>query len=590
MSNTRCPICVVLGHVDHGKTLLLDKIRGSATQSREAGGITQAIGASIIPLETIKTICGPLLTQLRLDFTIPGLLFIDTPGHEAFTTLRKRGGSIADIAIVVVDMNEGFKPQTHETIKILISYKTPFVVAANKIDLIPGWETKDKPLLQSINEQYDSPKYKLEEKLYEIVAKIAEYNLKAERFDRVTDFTKEIAIIPLSAKTGEGIPEILMVLSGLAQRYLNECLECRIEGPAKGTILEVKEVTGLGTTVDAILYDGTLNVNDTIIIGGIDKPIVTKVRALLVPKPLSEMRDKKTKFNYVDSATAATGVKIVAPDLDKAIAGMPMMEASGSDIESIQKQVDEEIQSILVDTDKFGIIIKADTLGSLEALTSLLKKEDIPVRKASIGTITKKDVSEAQSNMDKDPLQGVILGFNINANKDSEESASEIGIKIITNDIIYKLIDDYKLWFSDRSKFNEAKELDNVARPCKVEIMRGYVFRQNNPAVVGVDVLGGTLKAGSTLMKAGGASMSVKSIQHDKDSLAKADKGMQVAAALVGVSVGRQINEGDVLYSQIEEADFKKLKDLKQYLRPDEKEVLMEIARIMRDKNPVWGV
>lgn len=590
MSDIRSPICVLAGHVDHGKTSILDKIRGTAIQKGEAGGITQAIGASIIPLDTIHKICGNLLEQLKMELNIPGLLFIDTPGHEAFTNLRKRGGNLADIAIVVIDINEGFKPQTHETIKILKQYKTPFLIAANKIDLTPGWQKKEGALLAKINNQYDQVKERLDNGLYNIVAKLSEYGFKSERFDRVEDFTKEIAIVPCSAKTGEGIPELLMVLVGLAQKFLNECLTCYVEGPARGTILEVKEEKGLGTTVDVIIYDGTLNVNDTIVIGGLDKPITTKVRALLLPLPLAEMRDKKTKFQHVDKARAATGVKIVAPELNEVIAGMPLREAATADLKEIQTEVKQEIEDILIETDKMGVIVKADTIGSLEALTNLLKKENINIRKASVGTITKKDISDAQANLETDQLLGVILGFNVEVNQEAEELARDLKIQVVTNNIIYKLIEDYQKWHEAALKMVEAKELEGLVRPCKVLIMKGYIFRQSNPAIVGVDVLAGSVATGTPLMKDKKRLTTVKSIQHEKENITKVEAGKQVALSLPGVMVGRQINEGDILLSAIPESDFRKLKKLKQFLKPEERELMKEIAGMMREDNLVWGI
>lgn len=590
MTDIRSPICVLAGHVDHGKTSILDTIRGTAIQSGEAGGITQAIGASIIPLEIIQKICGPLLDKLKLDFNIPGLLFIDTPGHEAFTNLRKRGGNLADIAILVVDINEGFKPQTHETIKILQQYKTPFIIAANKIDLVSGWQQKEGPLLKRINDQHDQVKERLDNGLYTIVGELSKYDFNSERFDRVDDFTKEIAIVPCSAKTCEGMAELLMVLVGLAQKFLNECLTCVVQGPAKGTILEVKEEQGLGTTIDAIIYDGTLDVDDTIVIGGLVKPITTKVRSLLQPLPLAEMRDKKTKFKRIEKAHAATGVKIVAPGLNEVIAGMPIREASTADLEEIQDEVNKEIQDVLIEVDIHGIIVKADTIGSLEALTNLLKKEEILIRKGTVGTISKKDVDDAHANMERDKLQGAILGFNVEVNQEAEALAKELNIQIITNEIIYKLIEDYQKWHASAMKSQEAKELDGVVRPCKIEIMRGYVMRQSNPAIVGVDVLAGTLATNTPLMKNKKVLTTVKSIQHEKENLQKVEAGKQVAVSLPGVMVGRQINEGDVLYSAISPEDFQKMKKLKQHLSPKEIEILKEIANMMREDNPVWGI
>ena len=582
----RSPLCVVLAHVDHGKTSILDKIRGSVVASGEAGGITQAIGASIIPLNTVKKICGKLLEKMNMEFTIPGLLFIDTPGHASFTSLRKRGGNLADIAILVIDINEGLKPQTLESIEILKHSKTPFVIAANKIDLISGWNPSNEPLLENIQKQKPNVNQAIEGKLYELVGKLAELGFDSERFDRVDDFSKRIAIIPTSAKTGEGIPELLMVITGLAQRFLENCLECDVKGNAKGTILEIKEEKGLGKSMDILIYDGSLKRNDTIVIGTLTEPIVTKVKGLFEPMPLKEMRDKKSNFKPVSEVHAATGVKIAANDIEEVLSGMPIQSCSPDEINKVKQEIKSEVEEVIIQTDKEGIVVKADTLGSLEAIDILLKEKGITIKKASIGDITKKDISDAEANFEKDHLKSVILGFNI-----SSDISNTGNVKVITNSIIYKLIEDFEKWQEDEKKRVESEQLDKLATPCKFEIMKGYVFRQNNPAVVGVDVLGGTIKVGTPLMKEDGKQITeVKSLQLDQDNIEKAETGKQVALSMDGVTIGRQINEGETIYSAIPEDDFRKLKDLKKYLSEEEKKILKEIAIIKRKENSLWGI
>lgn len=586
MQCIRSPICTTLGHVDHGKSSILDSIRGTAIVDSEAGKITQAIGASIIPLETIQDICGDLLQSLKMDFTIPGLLFIDTPGHAAFTNLRKRGGNLADIAILVVDVNEGLMPQTIESIEILKQYKTPFVIAANKIDKIAGFRKTKGSLLKQIAEQSQDVQRIIDTKLYELVGKLAEHGFNSERFDRVNSYTEQIAIIPTSAKEKLGIPELLMVIAGLAQRYLENCLTCDVSTFAKGTVLEVKEEKGLGTTLDVIIYNGQLKVNDTLVIGGLNNPIVTKVRALLEPMPLSEMRDKKSTFRHVKSVCAAIGVKISAPEIEDVIAGMPVRSTSQQNLDKTKREIQLEVEEVVVETDKEGIIVKADSLGSLEALVKLLKEKDIKIRKATVGNITKKDVSDAESNYDKDPLQSVILGFNVKTEVEKTDR-----VNIIISDIVYKLIEAFIGWQQTETKNIEHKELDMLVKPFKAEIMKGYIFRQNNPAVVGIDVISGTVKVTAPVMKADGKTIThVKSIQHDQESIEKAEKGKQVAVSFPNVTVGRQIKEGDVLYSAIPEEDFRKMKKLKKYLNSEEKEILKEVAEIMRKENTVWGI
>ncbi len=583
----RSPIVSVLGHVDHGKSSILDAIRGSNILATEAGAITQAIGASIIPLATIQKKCGQLLCQLKMDFTIPGLLFIDTPGHAAFTTLRKRGGSLADIAILVVDLNEGFKPQTKEAVEILRAFKTPFIVAANKLDLVNGYRHKHDALLQDLNAQTPEVQQVLDDKLYRLVGVFyEEFGMQAERFDRVSDYAKQLAIVPCSALKNHGIPELLMVIAGLAQRYLEGRLNVSVDGPAKGTVLEVKETTGLGSTIDVIVYDGTLRRGDTIVIAGTDAPLVTKVRALLEPAPLAEMRDKKAKFKPVEAAIAATGVKISAPGLEVVTPGMPLRGATTpEEIEAAKRLVQEQVDDAEIVLSDVGVIIKADTLGSLEALSKLLNDEGIPVRKATVGPVSRKDVVDAEANLDKEPLTGVIIGFNI------PEFASTDKVAVFTNPVIYRLIEDYLAWRKAQVEKAHRAAMDELSAVCKLEILQSCIFRQSNPAVVGVEVLQGVLKQGTRLMKLDGTRVAVvKELQQESKSLSRAEKGFQVAISLPGVTCGRQINEHDLLLTELDEGEFRKYKEYKDLLNADQKALLKEISDIKRKENPVWGV
>src|SRR3989344_2689707 len=582
-------IITVMGNVDAGKTQLLDTIRSTSIVQSEPGKITQCIGCSQIPIDTIRKICGDLLKKSKLEIKVPGFVIIDTPGHAAFTNLRKRGGNLADIAILVVDINEGIKPQTIECIDILKQYKTPFVIALNKIDLLSGWKSNPKiGLLENLQKQNENIILLIEKKLYEVVGKISESGFNSERFDRVEDYTKQIAIIPVSAKTSEGLPELLMVMAGISQKFLEDNLKVDAGGFAKGTVLEVKEEKGLGTTIDVILYDGSLKQNDTIVIGSLAEPIATKAKAMFLPQPLSEMHDKKTKFLPVKEVSAATGIKISAPELDNAVAGMPLRSCLPEEVEIIKEEIKKEVGEVIMETDRQGIIVKADSLGSLEALVKLLRERNIELKKASIGNISKKDISDAEINYEKDPLQSIILGFNVGLLPDVQVPQN---VKVLTNNIIYKLIGDFEKWQESERKRLEGKEIEGLHRPCKIKILRGYVFRQNNPAVVGVEVLAGTLEAGLPLMKPEGTTITeAKSIQHEQETIEKAEKGKQVAVSLPNVTVGRQANEDDILYSAIPEEHFRKFKEFKRLLTHDEIEILKEVAEIMRKHNPLWGV
>jgi translation initiation factor 5B len=586
MVKIRQPIISVLGHVDHGKTTLLDKIRKTAIADKEYGKITQHIGATEVPAHVIKKNAGDLLKFFKVDLKIPGILFIDTPGHEAFSNLRKRGGSIADFAIVVVDVNELMKPQTKEAIEILRQAKTPFIIALNKIDTIQGWKSYDR-LFDSLNPEKQDPRALeyLETQLYKLVEQLYELGFESERFDRVEDFTRQIAIVPISAKTGEGIPELLVLIIGLVQKYLGERIKIDENQPAKGVILEVKEVKGLGKTLDVIIYDGTLKKNDEILFltknGQIKK---TKIRALLKIKPLHEIRDEKAKFQPVNEVTAASGVKISAPDLDDALPGSPVVSAR---LENAEDFIKQEVK-LDFDFDKEGIIVKADTLGVLEALINMFKKEKVPVKKADIGKVTLNDVREAEVNP-KDEYK-IIAVFNVEVPEEVKLKKPE-KVHIIEDKIIYSLIEKVKNKIEEIKKEKEKELLQKMTPPAKFKILEGYVFRQSNPAIVGIEVLAGKLRPNIPIMRKDGRVVgTLKGIQKNKENVSLAEKGEQVAAAIDGIMIGRQLKEGDVVYTAITEEEFRTYKKLKEYLTQDEIEVLKEIAEIKRKENPLWGV
>jgi translation initiation factor 5B len=582
----RQPILVFMGNVDAGKTQLQDTMRNTAMVSKEAGGITQAIGASIIPIDAVKKICGHLLKP-NTTLAIPGILTIDTPGHAAFTNLRKRGGNLADMAVLVIDIREGVKPQTIECIDILKNYKIPFVIALNKVDLLTGWRPNlTLPLMQSIANQSESTNIELETKLYEVVAKLGEHSINSDRYDRVNDYTKQFAIVPTSARTGEGIPELLMVLIGLSQRYMEKNLQVDKEQSAKGTILEVKEEKGLGKALDVIIYDGHLNVGDTIVIGTLGEPIVTRIKAMFEPAPMSEMRDKKSKFTSVKEAFAATGIKITAPDIEEVVAGMPIRSASQETLAQVKEDIKHEVDEVLMETDSHGIVVKADSLGSLEAVVKLFREQGIPIKKASVGPITKKDCVDAEANIEHDHLECALIGFNV-----IMLSQPAPHVKVITGDIIYRLIEQFQEWQNEEKKKAEAKKLEDLIKPCKIKVLRGYVFRQNNPAVVGIEVLAGVLKNGMPLMKKDGKPLTeVKAIQDKQENLQEAKKEQQVAVSLPNVTIGRQLLEEDILYSAVPEHHFKSFRENKKLLTSMDIELLKEIADIMRKDNPTWGI
>lgn len=577
----RQPIVVVMGHVDHGKTSLLDAIRKTNVAKKEAGAITQHIGASEISIEDIREACSGVTGGKLPPFTIPGLLFIDTPGHGAFTNLRERGGSIADIAVLVVDVNQGFQPQTVESIRILRSFKTPFIVAANKIDMVTGWKGQGKSgIIAGIGSQRPEAQGRLDELLYGVVGKLSEMGIGSERFDRVEDFTKQVAIIPVSAKTGEGLPELLLSIAGLSQKFLEGQLKTEVGGAGKGTILEVKQEQGLGTTIDVILYDGTLRKNDTIFFGTINGAAQTKIRGLLKPnlKPTGE----GDKYEYVDEVHAAAGIKVYASGLEDALSGSPLLVDDGKDSLAKQQEITGTIGSIITESGELGVIVKADTLGSLEALRKLLATQGVSIRRSGVGRVVKKDVVDAAAVGSADPYQGVVLCFNLEVADDAEDEAAKRGVKIFSSDVIYSLCDDYASWVAEEKKKASGSAIERLPFPAKVLALPGCTFRASKPAIFGVEIQGGRLRKGVRLVDRKGEVIGeIREMQKEGKGVQEGKQGEQLAISIAGAICGKSFNEGDTLYVYITRKEADELSECcSSEMSEGEKLTLQEILAI----------
>ncbi|MEM1557137.1 MAG: translation initiation factor IF-2 [Thermoproteota archaeon] len=586
----REPIVVVLGHVDSGKTSLLDKIRGTFVAMREAGGITQHVGASLIPSQVIVDVAKILNIKLEEKLRVPGILFIDTPGHEAFVNLRRRGGSIADFAILVVDIMRSVEPQTVESLEILRVRKTPFIVAANKLDLIPGWKSqKTLSFTQSISKQDERVKRVLDEHLYKIIGDLSMLGFRSDRFDRITDFRKNVAIVPVSAVTGEGVSEVIAVLIGLIQQFLIASLEYS-EGPGGGVVLEVVEETGMGTTINAVIFDGVLRKDDIIVLMGFNKPIVTKIRALLMPKPLDEMRDPRDRFNHVDEVRPSAGVKIVAPDLEGALPGSPLLVATGNVEDAIQK-ITAEVESIRIRSGEDGVVVKADTLGSLEAIVSELEKKGIPVRIGDIGPVSERDVIEA-SISSRDPTLRALLVFNVKTMPEAMEEARKRGVPVFENRIIYQLVEEFVEWRKKEKQREMQTQLEQLVLPGKIRVLPNYIFRRSKPAIVGVRVEAGGIKPGFPLINLRGEKIGVvQQIQREGKPVPRAEAGEEVAISIPEAVVGRSLKEDDVLLVDVPARDASLVNRVfKNQLAPHYLEALEDISSLKRKENPFYGL
>ena len=591
MSKRRQPIVAVLGHVDHGKTSLLDHVRSlgeegrSSVMDREAGGITQHIGATEIPSEILNNLCAPLLGGKTFDS--PGLLFIDTPGHHSFSSLRARGGSLADIAILIVDVMEGCRPQTKESLRILKQTKTPFVVAANKVDRIYGWECEQgRAMALSMREQTKESFGLFEQRYWDLVGQFAEEGFNLERYDRVKDFTKDIALVPVSAREGEGIQDLLAVVIGLAERYLEDQLT-DIEGSGEATVLEMKEERGLGKTLDLILHRGSIKKGDEIVLVGDRGGICTRVKGLFSPRGMSEMRDAGDRWDDTESVYAAAGIKISAPSLDGVLVGTTLRVVGDDNERKAAIEAASEEANLSIELDEEGVCIKSDTVGGLEALAKELRSIGIPIREATIGKVSRRDVRSAEAS--SDPLHRAILAFSTEILDEAEDEiqGSEAGVKHIGSDIIYRILEEHEEWMEGRKTELEEERRELVVYPGRIMLLPDHTFRISKPAVVGVRVLAGRIHIGQGLLKEGRKVGRIKSIRSGQESMKEARQGDEVAVSVEGVTVGRQIEEGDVLLVDIPESHARKLRKME--MTSMEKEVYEELLAIHRKDDHFWG-
>jgi len=491
--NLRSPICCILGHVDTGKTKLLDKIRQTNVQEGEAGGITQQIGATYFPVDAIKQKTQVVNKDGKFEFKVPGLLVIDTPGHESFSNLRSRGSSLCNIAILVVDIMHGLEPQTLESMKLLRDRKTPFIVALNKIDRLYGWKKVDNNGFQeSLALQNNAVKSEFKKRVDDTKVAFASEGFNSELYYDNKSMAKYVSLVPTSAHTGEGIPDMLKLLVQLTQERMVGSLMYLAE--VQCTVLEVKAIEGFGMTIDVILSNGILREGDRIVLCGINGPIVTNIRALLTPAPLKELR-LKSAYVHNKEVKAALGVKISAPDLEGAIAGSRLMVVGPDDDESdLEEEVWSDVSTLMKRIEKTGrgVSVQASTLGSLEALLDFLRVSKIPVANVGIGPVFKRDVMQCGTMLEKNKEYAVMLCFDVKIDKEAQQYADEQGIKIFTADIIYHLFDAFTKHMTELAEKKKEESKLLAVFPCVLTPVA--VFNKTGPILVGVDVVEGSLR------------------------------------------------------------------------------------------------
>lgn len=506
----RSPIAVIMGHVDTGKTKLLDKMRSTKVQDGEKGGITQQIGATFFPSSNLKRVTRMFNSKLNLQYETPGLLIIDTPGHEAFSNLRSRGSSLCDIAILVVDIMHGLEQQTIESLRMILDRKTPFVIALNKIDRLVDWKPKNNAaFMDTIKNQNEQTKQHYKKLLDEAVVQLASNGVNASAYNNMKLSNEEdstIPIVPTSAITGEGIPDLLAIMQLLAERFMRNRLEKKTE--LQCAVLESKTEPGLGPVIDVILVNGVLRVKDTIVLSSISgEPIVTQIKVLLTPIPMKEMR-VQCKWEKHNVIYASKGCRIAAPDLANAVAGAELFVArTHEEIEECKNKCTSDVQSILkkVNSSIDGLLVQCSTLGSLEAMLAHMQKyyPQHHVAYAGVGPLQKPHLQPMIEIAKRSPKVAVCLCFNIKIDNDVKRHAQNHNIVIFEAEIIYHLTDLYENYLKDLEFKEKEKARAKMVYPCEIEFLPDTLFRRSEPIVVGMKVLRGSLKKGTPLSTIG---------------------------------------------------------------------------------------
>lgn len=587
----RSPVICVLGHVDTGKTKLLDFIRRTHVQDNEAGGITQQIGATFVPNTAIKEQTKHVRDRSKL--LLPGLLIIDTPGHESFTNLRSRGSSLCDIAILVIDIMHGLEQQTIESIGLLRERKTPFIVALNKIDRLYDWKSNPRRDVEDLlRQQPPNTRAEFDKRSKDIILQLNNLGLNAALFFENPDTKTYVSLVPTSAVTGDGMGNIISMLISFSQSKLMKRIIFKPDD-LDATVFEVKAIQGLGTTLDVILINGTLNEGDRIVLAGYEGAIVTQIRALLVPHPLRELR-VKTQYTELKTVKGSIGVKVTGHDLDKAIAGLQLHVAkTDEEVERLKtfcmKEFDTAMNRIkCVDR---GVYVQASTLGSLEALLEFLKQSKIPYSSVRIGTVVRKDVMKISTMLEHSPTYACILAFDVKIERDAQELADQLGVKIFQAEIIYHLFDKFTAHIEE-VKAKQREQFRSVAVfPCRLRILPNCIFNKRDPIVIGVEVVAGKLRTDTPLWVVDkdiviGRVTSIQ-VNHQEKEIAKV--GDEVCIKIENTSsdapkmIGRHFDEKDILISHISRESIDACKN---YFRDDlEKsdwQLTLELKRILQ--------
>jgi len=565
----KAPICCIVGHVDAGKTSLLDKLRNTNIQEKEVGGITQHIGSTFFPIQTIENSCSSIKGKFEVICNIPGILMIDTPGHSEFQSLRDVGTSICDLGILIIDIEESIQEQTKEAIKLLKEKKIPFVVAVTKLDKLYGWKTtKSSNLREALKEQSKDMSMMLMAKLEDIKYDLSKEDINAEFYFKNSNPKQIYSIVPVSSKTGEGIADLLALLVYTAQNWMLK--KILYQDTVSCTIMESKYDKHNGYTIDVILNNGTINVGDKFVVSTITGPNICTVRNLLIPSALTQL-GKKTNWDYKDSVRASIGCKIIGSNLDGAYPGTHLFpiktngasaSAGASTEADAINNANQEINAVWKSYDFIspGIFIGTQTFGELDAGYSIFQKAGINIAGAYIGEPSNKfiDLILMKTEVDTLPENRIYLYFGAFNNTDVFEYAKKNNITLLSSEVIYKLVELYKIEKEKIIKARQNTTNNNAIFPVEMVILKQYIFMKggSDHLMFGVKIKKGTLYKNTPICipEKNVHLGKVLNIQFEHKEKEKGEEGQEICIRLDNPNqliINRQFDVNDKLIAQL---------------------------------------
>ena len=509
-------------------------------------------------------------------------MVIDTPGHESFTNLRARGSTLCDIAILVVDIMHGLEQQTRESLKLLRQRKCPFIVALNKVDRLFEWKSMpDADIQKALKKQEQHVQDEYHNRVNNLITAFAEEGFNAELYYKNKDPKHFISLVPTSAHSGEGICDLLIVKIQMVQRFIES--KVRYKEDLECTVLEVKPIIGIGTTIDVILVNGTLRTGDRAVLCGINGPLVTDIRGLLTPQPMKELR-VKSQYIHHNVVHAAIGVKVMANNLEEAVPGTPLFIANTDEALKIAKDsVMNDFKNILTKVSKtdIGVAVQSSTLGAMEALLCFLESSKIPVSTIGLGPLHKRHLHSIQNMREKNPKYAVVLAFDVAITPEAEEYAKANHIQIFKAQIIYHLFDEFIRYSKEYEERIKEKNRQIAIFPAEVKIL-GKI-NAKNPLIIHINVERGQLHMGTTLINSQKKEIGIiQRMQWDKKDITIAKRTKEAIIQFTSkenITYGRQIDEGDILSSLISRVSIDALKEsFRDEMETDDWKLIKELA------------